>query len=618
MNPPEHRAEPRPSETRPSRRFRRFRDLPRHRKVLRISWIGLAIAAIACAIIFRQREPGDPVRPQTVEPFALADTNGHVHRLADWRDSRAIVLVLIGSTREASQKTASEVEKLARVYAPRGVGFYGICPDPSADARQLSASFPILLDPSQELTADLGVKSMDEAAVLDSEGHVLFHGAGDLEAAILAALRGQSALLPIEETTSASALPQPRPLGGDSVITYNKHVAPILNQHCVSCHRPGEVGPFSLLTYPNAAKRAASLRDVTASRRMPPWRTVHGYGDYYEDDRMSPRELATLARWAETGAPEGDPADRPEPPRFPPEGWRLGTPDVVVSMKETYTVPACNLDFYRTFVVPLPFDEDTAIAAVEFRPGNRKIVHHARFFVDESRELRLRDAADPEPGFSSIGGGDILKPGLGAWTPGVIPRWPEADVGKVVRKGSDLVILIHYHGTGKEETDRSSLGLYFCKTPPKRTITHVSLNSTKIDIPPGEKRHRITLTTTMAADSHAVSVLPHGHQLMREISLTATLPGGKIVPMMWVDDWDFNWQGQYHFARPVKLPKGTRLDVVAYYDNSAENPFNPNKPPRRVKFGLASVDEMLGCHVQVIADDDEAQKVFDRTLPFGL
>ncbi|MEJ7637307.1 MAG: ascorbate-dependent monooxygenase [Singulisphaera sp.] len=399
-------------------------------------------------------------------------------------------------------------------------------------------------------------------------------------------------------------------------ITFHEHVAPILWRHCAGCHRPGEVGPFSLLTYKDAAKRAGFLRDVTASREMPPFRAVHGYGDFHDVGRLSRRELAVLARWADDGAPEGDPAVGTEPPTFP-EGWHLGTPDLVATMPEPFVVPADGRDVYRAFVLPLPLDRDTAVAAVEFRRGNRRVVHHARFYVDPTDECRRRDAAQAGPGFESFGG-DILKLGLGAWVPGLIPRMPPPDVGKVVRKGSDLILLVHYHGTGKEEVDRSSVGLFFCKTPPARRTSTISLSSIKIDIPPGEARHRIALTAYMKADAHALSVLPHGHFLMREISLRATLPGGQVVPMLWIDDWDFNWQGQYHFARPVPLPKGTRLDVVAYYDNSAENPFNPHRPPRRVKLGWASTDEMLGCHVQVIAADDESQRVLDQATPFGL
>jgi hypothetical protein len=188
----------------------------------------------------------------------------------------------------------------------------------------------------------------------------------------------------------------------------------------------------------------------------------------------------------------------------------------------------------------------------------------------------------------------------------------------MVRKGTDLVMLVHYHASGKPETDQSSLGFYFCKTPPTRTPHTISLAADDIDIPPGAKRHRMTLRRTVPVDSHALSVLPHGHKLLREISLTANLPDGRVVPMLWVDGWDFQWQGQYYFARPPALPRGTTLDVVAYFDNSTDNPANPNTPPRRVKYGLASTDEMLGCHVELIADDDQGQRHYDKSVSLGL
>ncbi|MBX6314619.1 MAG: cytochrome c, partial [Isosphaeraceae bacterium] len=413
-------------------------------------------------------------------------------------------------------------------------------------------------------------------------------------------------------------LPEPAPLLDEGeTFTFNKHVAPILWKHCASCHRPGEVGPFPLLTYRDAAKRADFLRAITASRRMPPWKPVHGYGDFLNERRLSRRELATLARWAETGSEEGDPADLAPLPQFP-EGWQIGQPDLVLTMPEPFAVPAGSDDIYRAFVLPIPLDHDQTIATVEFRPGNRRIVHHVRMYLDPTDECRRRDAADPLPGFKTFGACDIRKPGVGAWLPGMVARRPPEGVGKIVKAHSDLVVLIHYHGSGKPETDQSSVGLYFLKGPLRRSFTNIPLSTAKIDIPPGAKRHRITQTAYLVADAHAYSVMPHGHFLMREISLTATRPDGTVVPMLWIKDWDINWQGQYHFAQPIALPRGTRLDVIALYDNSDENPRNPFHPPRRVRFGPASTDEMLGCHVQVLVDHPDDQKLFDQKWPYNL
>lgn len=600
----------------------------------------LAVGLVAGGVAWWILAVRDPVLPRTVEPFALADADGAVHKLADWRDAKAVVLFVLGTNCPLSNIYAPEMSRLAARYGPKGVLFFGVDPGPeitpehaSSRAAERGIAFPVLLDPAQELTGDLAARVTPEAAVLDSEGHILYQGRiddrvardgstqlharrHDLEAAIEKVL-ARSEPGPTPFPGFGTKIPQPRALvASGETITFNKHIAPILWEHCANCHRRGQVGPFSLLKYTDAAKRAAFLSEVAESRQMPPWRAVHGYGDFHDSARLSRRELALLSAWAEAGAPEGDPQDRTAPPEFP-DAWHLGTPDMVITMAEPFTVPAGGGDIYRAFVIPMPLAANTALAAAEFRPGNRRIVHHARFFVDSTDECRKRDQADATPGFEAWGGGNIFKPDIGAWVPGSIPRMPPADVGKIIKKGSDLVMLIHYHGTGKAETDQSSLGLYFDKQPPTRTITTIPLNSDQIDIPPGAKRHRITVSRHMAADAHAISVLPHGHYLMREISLTAFLPSGKTVPMLWIRDWNFNWQGEYHYARPVALPKGTRLDIVAYYDNSAENPANPNHPPRRVRVGYASTDEMLGCHLSVIADDPESQRVFEKVLPFG-
>ena len=238
---------------------------------------------------------------------------------------------------------------------------------------------------------------------------------------------------------------RPRP-DLDQTVTFHKDIGPLLWRHCAGCHRPGEVGPFPLLGYRDAAKRAAFLSEVAQSRRMPPRRAVHGYGDFVDASRLSRRELATLAHWAELGAPEGDPADRTDPPVFP-DGWQLGPPDLVVTMPEAFAMPATTGDDFRTLRLSccFPLEHDVAVAAVEFRPGNRRIVHHARFFLDPTDESRRRDAAEPGPGFYALGSDGLPypKPGLGAWVPGQTPRLPPPDVGKVVRKGSDLFVLIH-------------------------------------------------------------------------------------------------------------------------------------------------------------------------------
>src|SRR5262245_5530669 len=263
--------------------------------------------------------------------------------------------------------------------------------------------------------------------------------------------------------------------------TFTKDVAAILWKNCASCHHPGHVAPFSLLTYKDAAKRAKFLVEVTASRRMPPWRAAPGYGPHFMNERrMSDADIQTLARWAEAGAPEGDPRDLPPMPKFP-EGWQLGTPDVVVKMAQPFTVPAGGPDVYRCFIIPLPVDEDKTVAAVEFRPGNQRIIHHASFHLDNRGQARLRDGEDGKPGYTSVGSPGFSPTGsLGGWGLAGYPRFLPEGTGMPLAKGSDMVLQIHYHPSGKEEQDQSEVGIYFSKKPVTRFVERFGARQTEI------------------------------------------------------------------------------------------------------------------------------------------
>jgi peroxiredoxin len=574
-----------------------------------------------------------------VADLALRDTAGTLH---DFRSPihKAAVFFLLGTECPVSNSYAPEMARIAKDYESRGVATYGVHPDPdvtpsvaASHAADYRLGFPILLDPTQELAEAAGSEVTPEAIVVDDGGMVVYRGRIDDAYSrdgkrrdkpstrdlrdVLDALAAGKTPAPVVRPAFGCPLPTPAPVVGDNEeITFNKHVAPILWNHCGRCHRPGEVGPFSLLTHADAAKRAGFLRDVVEAGRMPPWKARPGYGHFLDENRLTRREQALLDRWAGDGAPQGDPADVLPPPKYP-EGWALGQPDLVLTMAEPCLIPADGGDVFRGFVLPLPTDGDRPIAAIEFRPGNRKVVHHARIFVDETPDCRKLDAADAGPGFAFDARNDIPKPSLCEWNPGALPRRPRPGVGRMLKAGSDIAVLIHYHASGKEEVDRSSVGLYFADRPPERILGRISLSSEKIDIPPGEPRHRIVARRTVPVDSSAESVLPHGHNLLREMTLTATLPDGRVVRMLSLDDWDINWQGQYHFREPVPLPAGTKLEVVAVYDNSSANPRNPFNPPRRVRYGPNSDSEMLGCHVYVVADRPEGDALYRDWMESG-
>jgi hypothetical protein len=386
-------------------------------------------------------------------------------------------------------------------------------------------------------------------------------------------------------------------------VTYTKDIAPLLWKNCAGCHRPGEIGPFSLLTYQDAARRADFLADITAERRMPPWKAEPGFGRFHDERRLSEEEIGILAKWAAAGAPEGNPADLPEPPRFV-DGWMLGQPDLVLEMPEAFTVPAEGRDVYRCFVIPIPLAESKTVAAVEFRPGNRRVVHHALLFLDANGAARKKDEAEAGPGYASFGGPGVLPTGgLGGWAPGAMPRRLPEGTGGFLRRGSDLVLQIHYHPNGKVETDRSSVGIYFTEELATKLIGGLAVLNRSLNIPPGEKHYRVTADSeVLPVDVNVMAVAPHMHLLGREIKVTARTPAGETVPLVWIKDWDFNWQGSYRFVEPVRLPKGSVVHVDAEYDNSDDNPHNPSSPPQRVQWGEQTTDEMCLVGVQVTTD----------------
>ena len=596
------------------------------RTLLGLTAVGLGLAGLALLARQKPAEPGPVVRR---EGGPLLDASGRPVRLTGGPGTKATVLVFLGNPCPASDAVAPEVRRLAAAYAPRGVAFRGVLVGP--DARPGSAAryrfdFPVVPDPDHDLADPSGVTVTPEAVVLDPDGAVVYRGRvvdrepgkAPLRAAIDAAVAGRPPAV-AEARAVGTPLPRVRVAGPGERVTYAKHVAPILARRCAGCHRPGDVGPFPLLTYRDAARRAAFLAGEAADRRMPPWKPRRGFGEFLDEARLTPRELATLAAWAEAGAPEGDPADLPPaPPAGAADaGWQLGKPDLVLEVPEPYPVGPGD-DLFRAFALPLTMAQARGIAAVEFRPGNRRVVHHARFHVDPGPGARRRDEADPGPGFTTAGGNDLPIPSVGGWIPGGTPRRFPEGVGFTLGPGWDFVLLVHYHGTGKPEVDRSRVGLYFARTPAVRPMAGVPLSTDKIDIPPGEARHRIELEATLPADVRAYNVTPHGHYLLREMKLWATLPDGDTRRLLWIDDWDFSWQGVYHFAEPVALPKGTTLHVAATYDNSAGNPVNPNHPPVRVRYGTAATDEMLGCHLQVLSDRPEDDAVVRKKWPFSL
>ena len=381
--------------------------------------------------------------------------------------------------------------------------------------------------------------------------------------------------------------------------TFDKDVAPILFNHCVSCHRPGQVAPFSLLTYDDAAKRASLIAAVTGSHFMPPWKPAPGYGDFKDPNYLTDAELATIKHWAEAKAPEGNGADLPAPPRFP-DGWQLGKPDLVLKMPQPFQIPAEGEDIYQCFVLPSNLPNGANVAAVEIHPGNRKVLHHTILYLNNDGSAREKEKETGEPGYRCFGGPGVHAAGsLGGWVPGAKPHILPSGTATAVPPNADVVMQNHYHPSGKPETDQSELGIYFAKGPIEKTVFSVPMMHRDLTIPAGDANYQVTSTFVTPIDLDVIAIAPHMHLLGRDIKVTATLPDGQIKPMIWIKDWDFNWQGQYQYKAPLSLPKGTKIELQATYDNSSNNPKNPNAPPRAVHWGENTTDEMCIAFIQV-------------------
>jgi mono/diheme cytochrome c family protein len=390
---------------------------------------------------------------------------------------------------------------------------------------------------------------------------------------------------------------KPRPKGS---LTFTKDIAPVIFKNCAVCHRPGEVAPFSLLSYRDVKKRDTLIQTVTENRYMPPWKPVSGHGEFKDERRLTSDQIGMLKQWVEEGAAEGDAKRLPPAPKFA-DGWQLGKPDLVVTLPKAYTVPAEGADIYRNFAIPVKIPKGKYIRATEFHPGNRRVVHHAGLAMDPLGVARKQDGKDGAPGFTQTTIPGILFPGsMSFWVPGKDPRPLPEGFALEWQEGADLVVQLHLHPSGKPEVEQSTIGLYFTNTPPRRKMASHVFSYDKINIPPGDKAYRTKQTHTLPNDVELYGIFPHMHMIGKEVTVTATLPGGVRKSLLRIDAWDFNWQNYYEYAAPVALPKGTQLVMETVHDNSATNPVNPFNPPRRITYGLQTTNEMAAMFLDVV------------------
>jgi hypothetical protein len=374
-------------------------------------------------------------------------------------------------------------------------------------------------------------------------------------------------------------------------LTYTKSIAEIMSSHCVSCHRAGEIGPFPLDSYDAVKKRTKQIEQLTASKQMPPWK-ADSHGEFLDENRLSVQEIGSIKQWADEGAIRGA-GEVPAPIAAAPDRWKLGHPDIVLMPTQPCTISAEGRDEYHTFLLPSSFIEDKYISAVEVHPGNRAIVHHTVIYADTSGRVRKM--------VSAAGGMDVPRPaGLGLpkdgildiWAPGNESRRLPDGVGLLLPKGADIVMEVHYHRSGKTETDQTKIGLYFCKGPVKQQMHLHAITQFGLFIPAGEAHYKTGAQLTSPADATVLNVFPHMHLIGKSMKVIMTAPSGEVTTLIDVPAWDFNWQNTYWYKNPVHIPRGAVIKMAAEFDNSKDNPNNPNNPPKLMTWGEQTTNEM--------------------------
>lgn len=561
-----------------------------------------------------------------VPPFVVTNLDGQPWKSTE-QTAKYTVIVFISCECPMSNAYIKPLNEIQTKFGKQGVQIIGINANPEETTEQIKAhikeysiAFPVLKDQQAVAVKALNAKVNPEAFIVDAKWNLLYRGridngyTGRMRPAakttrfdVATALEELLAGKPVSmASTQAFGCPlngSEKVVAKDGAITYHRDIAPLLQANCQSCHRPGEVGPFALMTYKQAVKWADGILSETKEHRMPPWKPAPN--DLLAAPRhLSPSDVKKIETWVASGMPEGNPKDAPAPAKFA-DGWQLGKPDAVLEMSADAVVGPTGKDLFHCVVFPTNFPEDVYLSAIEVRPGNNRVVHHAILVIDTSGRARklLADAqakqqptdTDRGPGYSmSRGMGFIPGPAnmLGGWAPGLVPQRMPDGVGQKLPKGADIVVQIHYHRTGKEETDRTKLGLHLAKGKVTDYLTSVPAPGVFLQIPAGKKDFKVDTTITITEDVVLRTLTPHMHMLGKDIELSATLPGEKEITLIKIPEWDYNWQEMYALKKPMKLPKGTLLRVRATFDNSDGNPLNPNSPPIPVRLGEQTENEM--------------------------
>ena len=565
----------------------------------------LLIAALALFAAVPPTQGEEPMKAAAVgEKIAnsdsLLDLHGNRRSLNGFTGHKAVVLFFCGAECPISNLYVPAVLELEKRYRSKQVQFIAVYANEREDLDQIAGHaydrdlpFPALKDCGQRLAALAGIARLPAVVVLDDGLSLRYrgrvddrYGAGsrrpqatrnDLGEALDEVLAGKKVSVP-ETEVDGCLLDHGKPVAVKNNVTFTKQVAPILQQRCQACHREGQSAPFALMNYDDAVKHAAMIREVTTQRRMPPWQADPRYGHFSNDRRLTRKELDTLTAWIDGGMARGDDKDSPAPIQWT-QGWVHGKPDLVFTMPEEFAVPADGVVPYKNWIIDTGFTEDKWVQIAEARPGTPSVVHHIVVYILKEGQ---RGPINRDGSLSILVG----------WAPGDLGLVCPPNVALRVPKGAKLRFEMHYTPDGKVVKDRSSIGITFASKPPKNEMVLADFTNMSFEVPPGDSHYKAEASLPFPADARILSFAPHMHWRGQDYSYELIYPDGKHEMLLSVPRWDFNWQNVYRFEEPVKVPKGARLHAVAHWDNSVNNPLNPD-PTKSAKFGLQTWEEMM-------------------------
>ena len=563
-----------------------------------------------------------------------SDLNGKNYGSENLSSVKATTFLFTSTQCPIAGRYGARYSAIAKEYVSRGIAFFLVNSNQSdskqsfqdwAKARNLT--LPLVRDDNHALADRLNATTTPQAIVLDSTGKIAYLGAIDDNQDATKVTR-QDLKNALDDILSSREVKRPRtrafgcaifrdtPIVAttsavNAKVTYAKDIAPILQKNCLSCHRSGDVAPFPLENYEHARQWASAIKEYTARRLMPPWKATPGHGEFHDSRWLTDDELNKIAVWADNGTPAGDMKQTPKPPVMAKAGdWQLGTPDLVLQPTKPFSIEAEGKDIYRNFALPVDFNEDRYISAFDFQPGNRAIVHHIIAYIDVSgKTVAKREGKESQPGWSVSGGGSGIEDddwGSG-WAPGMNPRRLPDGVAVKIPRGAKLVLQVHYHKSGKPETDQSKVALYYAKSPVTGVVKTAPIGNVLFNLKPNEDNQVVKASMVLPYDAQLWAIMPHMHMLGKEMKVWAVFPDGTEKSLIWVKNWEFNWQMAYRYREPMILPRGTRLNLRALYNNTAINANQPSNPPRSVTYGEQTTDEMCFAFLSFTRMDNTKQ-----------